>query len=263
MTARTATLAGGAVLAGAVALLALAGPLLAPHDPDAPVGAPFAPDGVLGTDALGRDVLSRLLHGGSAVVGLSLAALVAAEAVGIAIGLACAWWRGPLAGLALRGVDLLLAVPPLLVLAALAAGLGGGSLMLVGATVLALVPSLVRLVYVAASGLVAQPWIEAALLAGERPQALLRRELLPNLAGPLAADAGVRLLGAVFLVSSAAFLGFGPAPPAADWGLMIAENVEGIEDQPLAVLAPAALIAAWAIGLNLVGDELARRAIGR
>jgi ABC-type dipeptide/oligopeptide/nickel transport system permease subunit len=239
--------------------VALCGPLVAPHDPAAIVDIPYASAGVLGTDGLGRDVLSRVLHGGRYVVLLSVLVVLAAEVIGVAAGLWAGVQRGPLASVFLRFVDVLLALPALLVLAVLAAGFGSGAVLLFVATIIVIVPGLVRIIYSATLELVGSAWLEASILAGESRHAILFREILPNIAQVVRADAGVRLLGAIFLISSAGFLGFGPQPPTADWGLMINENRSGIELQPVAVLAPAIAIAAFAVGVNLMSDDAAER----
>ena len=101
-------------------------------------------------------------------------------------------------------------------------------------------------------------FIEAAVARGERTAAILRREILPNIVGPLMADVGLRFTYAIILVASVNFLGLGLQPPAADWALIISENRSGLTLNPLVILVPAALISLLTISVNLVGDAVAR-----
>jgi len=249
--------AAGAGMTVWVVLLTLVGPLLAPHGPADQIGAPFAPPttGVwLGTDYLGQDVLSRLLHGGQSVLLLSVAALGLAYLVGGGIGLVAGLGRGVLDAALIRPLDVLLALPPFLVLAVLATGSGGGALVVVVAVAIGNVPSIARVVRAACWEIAVRGWVEVAHARGERRVSIARREVLPNITSPLAADAGVRATAVIGLVGTANFLGLGLQPPLADWALMIAENRTGLLLQPWAVLAPALCIAALAVGINLAAD---------
>lgn len=102
-------------------------------------------------------------------------------------------------------------------------------------------------------------YVEHAVALGERPLSVVWRELVPNVAGPLLADAGLRLIGGIYLVASASFLGFGAAPPATDWAQMISENVAGAVLNPWSVVLPAVLIAVLAISVDLLADRFERR----
>jgi ABC-type dipeptide/oligopeptide/nickel transport system permease subunit len=101
-------------------------------------------------------------------------------------------------------------------------------------------------------------FVEAAVARGERTTAIVRREILPNIVGPIAADAGLRFTYSILLVASVNFLGLGLQPPAADWALIISENRSGLDLNPWVIAVPATLIALLTIGLNLVGDSVAR-----
>ncbi|GGM50470.1 peptide ABC transporter permease [Longimycelium tulufanense] len=253
--------AGGAGALAVVVILALAlvGPFVAPHGAAERVGAAFvAPtsEAWLGTDQLGRDVLSRLLHGGRSMLLLSCAALGLAYLVGGAIGLVAALAPGPVETALMRPLDVLLALPPFLVLAVLATGSGRGAVVIVAAVGLANIPGIARVVRTAALEVSVRGWVEAATARGERIAAIACREILPNITKPLLADAGVRITTAISLVGTANFLGLGLQPPLADWGLMIAENRSGLLLQPWAVLAPALCIAVLAVGVNVTADAL-------
>lgn len=260
---RTLGLSG---LFGTVAMVvvlgtALAGPLLASRSPTERVDMAFAPpsaDAWLGTDYIGQDVLTRVLHGGLSILGLSAVAMVSAYLVGATVGLVAALARGRWDTALTRPLDLLLAIPPFLVLAVLATGAGSGPVVVVVAVALGNVPGIARVVRAAAWEVVVRGWVEAAYARGERHYAIAWREILPNIRRPLVSDIGVRGTAVIGLVGTANFLGFGLAPPQADWALMISENRNAMMLQPWSVLAPALCIALLAIGFNLAADALAR-----
>lgn len=257
--ARRAPRGGPAATAAAVLVLAGVGPWLAPHAPTDTVGAPFSRPGadhLLGTDYLGSDVFSRLLHGGRTVVLLGAAAVTLAYLAGTITGLLAGLLRradGPL----MRPVDVLLAVPPLLVLAVVAAASGRGVLVVVLASALANLPGIARVVRAATLEVSVRGYVEVALARGEHWWPVAARDILPNIAAALLADVGVRISGTITLVASANFLGLGLQPPVADWALMVAENRAGLAVQPWAVLSPAILIAVLTITANLAGDRVA------
>ncbi|MBF6049502.1 ABC transporter permease subunit [Streptomyces sp. NRRL B-1677] len=247
-------------------LLALAGPLLAPHSPDRPVTAPYAapgPGAALGGDQLGRDLLSRMLHGGSALIGSALLAAVTVTALATALG--CFAVLSPALGrLVERSADLAILLPPVLGIMLLAlAWPGGGRLAVVAAAVVLGIPYAVRVVAGAAAPAAAQGFVEAAAASGERLWHLALREVLPNLRSTVLALFGLRFVAAVYVISMAGFLQIGPRPPAADWALMIRENAPGALLNPWAVVAPSIAIGLLAVSVNLAADALtpaARRA---
>lgn len=256
----------GLAITAAVVLLAILGPALAPHALDETVSAPaLAPEAglPLGTDELGRDVLSRLLHGGRTLIVLGLLTTVAAYVVGAAIGLVAAYRRGPVDGFLMGGADVALVFPGLLALMLIVTGLGTGTTSLVVAVSLLQAPGIARFVRALALGVLGSGFIEAAELRGERTWRILARELLPNIGGPLLADAALRFTIAIYLIVAASFLGFGAPPPAADWGLMLAENRDIIALNAWAVIAPALVLALLTIGIGLLADGAARRLGGR
>ena len=255
--ARTAEGKVGLILLAAVLLIALLGPLVAPHDPAQPIGLPAeTPRGgaPLGTDGLGRDVLSRMLHGGLTVIGLGIAAAAVSYAGGLTIGLLAGYSRNLLDGLLMRGVDVLLAFPPLLFVLVLVTGAGTGAGVLIVAVGIVQMTGISRIVRAATLEVSVRGYVEAAVARGERVPAILRREILPNIATPVLADFGLRFTYAIVIIASMNFLGLGLAPPAADWGLMVAENRQFISLNLWGVLAPAMMLALLTIGVNLVGD---------
>jgi len=255
--------AGRVGLAGSLLILALVvfGPFFAPHDPAAIAGIPLQrPNGafLLGTDTLGRDVLSRILWGGRSIVSLSLLATALAYLVGTAIGLVAGYSRSIVDALLMRAMDVLLAVPPLLFLLVLATGAGRSKGVLVAGVATVHVPSIARIVRSATQEVSVRGYVEAAVARGERTAAVLRREILPNILGTVLADGGVRLTASIIILAAVNFLGLGLQPPSADWALMISENRDGITLQPWAVAAPALLIAFLTIAVNLTADAVAR-----
>lgn len=237
--------------------VALLGPLLAPYSLDEPIGTPGlvpSQDALLGTDFLGRDVLSRVLYGGFSVLLFSFVAVLLTYAVGVTFGMLAGFSRSWLDSAIMRTVDLFIAMPAILVLLVLVAGAGSSGWVIVFGTALVSFPGVARLVRAATLEVAVTGYVEAAVARGESAFAVIRREILPNIIPPIIADAGVRSVWAVYLFASLAFLGFGPPPPAANWGLMIAENRLIMASNSYAVLAPAVLIALLAVSLNVLGE---------
>ena len=251
----------GLGLAAAVVLVAVVGPLFAPHSPSELLGAPYQhPSGhpPLGTDFLGRDVLSRVIWGGRTVIALAGAATLLAYLVGVPIGLLAGVSRSFVDPLLMRIMDVFLAFPPIILLLVLATGVGPSPWVLVVGVAITHVPGISRIVRTATLEVSVRGYVEAAVARGERLTFLLRREILPNIAAPILADAGIRLTGSILLVASVNFLGLGLQPPAADWALMISENRGGLTLQAWASVVPIVLIAALTIAVNLVADAYAR-----
>ena len=255
----------GLALVLLVIAVAFLGRYVAPHDPNAPVGAPLAgPSSTahLGTDFLGRDVLSRLLYGGRSVIGLALAATVLAYAIGLAIGLIAGYSRSKVDPILMRTIDVMLAFPPLLFLLILITGAGTGVGILIIGVAAIQAPSISRIVRTATLEVSVRGYVEAAVARGERAFAVVVREVLPNILAPVLVDAGLRFTYSILIIASVNYLGLGLQPPASDWALMISENREYISLNVWAVLAPAAMIALLTIGVNLMGDAIAR-SLGR
>jgi peptide/nickel transport system permease protein len=251
----------GLVLTGSALLAAIAGPLLAQHGAADFIGTVYgapAAGAPLGFDYLGRDVLSRLLLGGWSVVWMAFSAAFIALLVGSALGLAAAYSGGKTDRILTWSADVLLAFPNLILVLLVVALLGRAPWLIVATASIAFVPGVLRLVRSQALGIAAQEFIEAAKLLGYSHSHVLLKEILPNVLTPLMVHFGSMLSWAVTILSGLSFLGYGVAPPAADWGLMINENRAGLQVQPLAVLAPAVMIVLFALGANLLAEALAR-----
>jgi ABC-type dipeptide/oligopeptide/nickel transport system permease subunit len=251
----------GLALLGLVVGVALFGPFVAPHPPDEPLGIPFQPassSAPLGTDFLGRDVLSRVLHGGRSVLGLAGLATALAYLIGGVVGLLAGFSRSLFDSFLMRGADVMLSIPALLFLLVLVTGVGTGKAVLVFGVAIVQAPLIARIVRTATLEQSTRGYTEAAVARGERVPAILRREILPNIAGPIVADLPLRFNFSIILVASVNFFGLGLQPPAADWALIISENRGGLVLNPYVILAPAILVGLLTIAMSLVGDAIAR-----
>lgn len=255
----------GSVILVVVLLIALFGPFFAPYDPAALVGAPGQPPGggfVLGTDYLGHDVLSRVLWGGRSVLWLAISSTTLAFLAGTMIGLVAGYSRNLLDPLLMRSVDVILVFPPLLFFLIAATAVGTSKAVLIIGVAIVLAPGIARIVYSATREVSVRGYVEAAVARGESTPAILRREILPNIAPSLIANIGLSLTFAILLTAAVNFLNLGLQPPAANWALMISENRPVLSLNVWSTVAPAALIAALTIGVNMVGDAISH-SLGR
>lgn len=255
----------GLAIVGCVVLVALAGPIFSPHSPAALVGSPGSPPGAgypLGTDYVGHDVLSRVLWGGRSVLWLSLAATIGGFVLGTVTGLVAGYSRSFIDPVLMRSVDVILAFPPLLFFLIVATSMGNGALLIAVGVAIVLAPGVARIVYSATRETSVRGYVEAAVARGEGTAAILRREIFPNILGPVIANFGLTLSYSVLLIAGINFLGLGLQPPAANWGLIISENRPILSLNVWATVAPAALLIALTIGVNLVGDAVAH-SLGR
>ncbi len=246
-----------------VSLLTLAGivaPILSPHDPNAvDVAHRFAPPSAtfpLGTDHLGRDMLSRLLFGARISIGATLIAAVGVTTLGLALGMLAGWWGGAVDAVISRVIDLLLILPPLLLTLAVTAVLGFGLGNVVLAIIIGSWPSYARIVRSAVLAERAKPYIEAARAAGASTVRIFRRHLLPNMVGPVVVMTTLELGIILLLISSLSFLGLGVRPPTAEWGAMLSEGRTYLSRAPNMMLFPGAAIFVMVLGFNLLGDGL-------
>jgi peptide/nickel transport system permease protein len=255
----------GMVIVALVVAIALFGPLVAPHSPTQFVGVPnSAPSStaMFGTDALGRDVLSRFLHGGLTVLWLSVAATLVGIVLGTVVGLVAAYARNWLDDVLMRGNDVLLSFPQI-IFVLLAVSAIGPKLWLIVLTVGGThAPRVARVMRGAGQEVVERDFVKAAEVVGEKRWRIVFGELLPNVTSPLLVELGLRMTYSIGLVAAVSFLGFGLQPPTADWGLMINENRLSITVQPWAVFLPILAIGLLTVGTNLITDGIARAAIG-
>lgn len=245
---------------------ALFAPWLAPHDPYQTVAEPWAPGfwdpehtpadvrAWLGTDHLGRDLLTRLIHGARNSVAIALATTLLSFGVGILGGLVAAVRRGWLDQVLSRGVDILMGFPMLIFALLLLAVLGTSIPILIGVIALLDSTRVFRITRAVAMDLEAQDFVEIARLRGEGTGWIMLREILPNAVAPLAAEFGLRFCFVFLFIATLSFLGLGIQPPLADWGSMVRENAAAISFGILTPLFPAGAIAVLTIAVNLVID---------
>ncbi len=249
-----------------IVAVALIGPYVAPHSPFA---TGIAPDysgpsakALLGTDGIGRDVLSRVLCGGRTVIGLSVIATVLAMVLGVGLGLLAGYSRAAVDDVIMRLLDVLLAFPQIVFVLLLVSVLGHALWLLVLATAITHAPRIARVARGATLEIVGRDFVRASEALGVPRRRILVGEILPNITSPLLVEFGLRLTYSIGLIAALSFLGFGMQPPAADWGLMINENRVAIIVQPWAVFVPVLMIALLTIGTNLVTDGVSRAMIG-
>jgi peptide/nickel transport system permease protein len=243
-----------------ILLMVVFGPVVAPHDPDAiDFMGRFRPPGGrdwLGGDQFGRDVFSRLLVGARVTVPLAVLATVLGTLGGSVIGTISAYLGGRWDEAIMRSVDAVMAIPGLLLALLLVSSLGNGSLNATVAIAIAFVPGMARVTRSVALAVRAQDYVQAAVARGEGGGFIVVREMLPNVMGPVVVETTIRVAFAVMMFATLSYLGLGAQPPAADWGLMVAEARGFIHQAPWVMLAPAAAIGMTAIGFNLFGDGL-------
>ena len=255
----------GLALVIPIVLIAVLGPFLAPKSPTAFVGLPYAgpsSEAWLGTDGIGRDVLSRVLWGGREILALAVLATVIGIVVGTALGTTAGYVKGALDEAIMRTLDVALAFPQI-ILALLLVSIIGPQLWLVCLAVAAIhAPQVARVARAATLRTVEQDHVKYAEAFGIPRRRVILGEVVPNIISPVMVEAGLRLTYSIAIIASLSFLGFGLQPPTADWGLMINENRLSISIQPWAVFLPILAIGLLTVGTNLVTDGVARAAIG-
>ncbi|MCW4113746.1 ABC transporter permease subunit [Aurantimonas sp. MSK8Z-1] len=256
----------GLAVFGLVVLIAFAAPLIAPHSPiaqnrDALLVPPFWQDGgstayLLGTDAVGRDILSRLIYGSQYSLFIGVLVVVIAVTVGIAIGLIAGYVGGWLDTAIMRVMDVILAFPSLLLALVLVAVLGPGLVNAMIAIALVLQPHFVRLTRASVMAEKQRDYVTAARVVGASPLRLMLVTILPNCLGPLIVQATLSFSNAILDAAALGFLGMGAQPPTPEWGTMLAEAREFILRAWWVVTFPGLAILITVLAINLVGDGL-------
>lgn len=255
-------LAAAAVIL-AYLVVALTAPLWAPYDPSAVMaGPPLAPPGhdhLLGTDSLGRDVFSRVVHGSRPVLVMALSAALLAVAAGASLGLFAAYLGGWFDQLAMRGLDALISVPTLVLGMLILSAVGNTAPLVVLTVAFINVPRIARVVRAATLAIVPEDYVTAAVTRGVSPFSMVCVELLPNVLGTILVEFAVRSGFIIVFIGALGFLGFGAPPPTSEWGVMINEGRSTIGVSLWPVLAPAAAMAVLVVSLNLLTDAVASR----
>jgi peptide/nickel transport system permease protein len=240
-----------------IVLAALFAPWVAPNGEADLVGGvwdPPAGEFLLGTDAVGRDMFSRLVWGARTTIGIALATSLLSFALGTMAGFTAAALGGVADAILSRIVDILLAVP-LLIFALMVLSVLGTSIPVMIGTIAVLDSTRVfRLARAVAMNISVMEFVQIARLRGERLDWIIRREILPSAMPPLIAEFGMRFCFTFLFIASLSFLGLGIQPPDADWGSMVRENAQAINFGGYAPLFPAAAIALVTIGINLIVD---------
>jgi peptide/nickel transport system permease protein len=253
----------GAVILMILVVIALAAPLLAPHSPDhiEPARVLGAPDfsHPFGSDALGRDVLSRVLYAYRASLGVAVGSVALAMLVGLPLGLLAGYRGGWLDQLIMRPIDLLLALPALLLAVSLIAILGEGSLVALVAIAIIYMPILARVIRASTLVVRERPYVAAARARGVTPMATMVRHVLPNAVGPALVQATVLMGFAIQVEAALSFLGLGAQPPTPSLGLMLLDGYQVLQQAWWVDVFPGLAIAITVVAFMLVGDGLRRR----
>lgn len=253
----------GLVLLALPVAFAIAGPWLAPFDPNDFVDQPYAPPGgeaLFGTDNLGRDIFSRFLAGGQVLLVLSALATVIGVALGSVLGAKLALDRGAADAVGMRLADVVLAFPSIVLALMCLSLLGPQPWLIVLVVAIGHLPRTLRVIRGAAMGVIEKDFVKHAETLGFGSIRTVLSIVLPNLAVPVMVELGIRFTYSIGLVASLSFLGMGVQPPNPDWGNMINENRIAFTIQPWGVLLPLAAIALLAIGCNIVTDCIGRAA---
>jgi peptide/nickel transport system permease protein len=260
LTARPLSVLGliGAVVA---VLVALAAPLLAPYDPaatnfDAVLATPLYPGHLLGTDQLGRDMLSRLLYGARATLAAGVFSTLLGTVVAVPVGLVAGYFRRWVDPVISRVVDLVLAFPFLILAVGLAAIFGPSLWNAIVALGIAQVPTVIRVVRGEVLGQRELEYVQAETVNGTPTHVILFRHILPNIANPIVVQASVSIPTAIVGAAILSFLGLGVQPPTADWGNMLAEAQTYLSLAPWLGVFPGIAIFLTTLSFNLLGDGI-------
>ncbi len=257
--ARSRSAVVGAVGLAAIAVLALLAPIVAPYDPLAQGGEPLlGPSGThpLGTDQLGRDIVSRIIHGARSSLIVAAGASVVGAGVGVPLGLVAGYLGRWADAVAMRVVDLLLAVPGILLALVIIAVLGPGRLNLILAIGIGAIPEFARLTRVATLELRERDFVLAARGMGASTPDTMLRTVLPNVLGPILVQFVITASMAIVIEAGLSFLGLGTPPPAPSWGGMLQDARSYLYQSPTYGLFPGLCLAATVFFLERIGRGL-------
>lgn len=239
-------------------LVAITGPWLAPFSPtELSVGDTFQGPTLrhwFGTDNLGRDVFSRVLHGERIVLIQALSASLLAIVVGSAVGIVLALRHGWVDDVGMRAVDVLLSIPPLILTLLILGTIGSNNLVIILTVAFFFSWRVAVTIRAAALGVVTEDFVTKARLRGESAMSVAAREVLPNVIGSVLVEFSLRTGYAVFFIGSLSFLGFAAAPPSPEWGLMINEGRQFLSTAQWMVLGPSLALASLVVALSLVTE---------
>ena len=259
LLARNRLALAGLIVIGLVVILALITPLLPLADPDVTdtpnrFKPPFSEGAILGTDHLGRDLLSRLLWGTRLSLAMGLAAAIIAATLGSAIGIIAGYYGGRADNIIMRGVDMLMAFPYILLALAIVAALGPGLMNALIAVAAVNVPFFARNIRGVTVGIAHKEFVDAARLAGMRDREIILGEVLPNVLPVIVIAMSTTVGWMILETAGLSFLGLGSQPPQADLGSMLGEARSALITNPHTSIVPGAMILIIVMGINLLGD---------
>jgi len=247
-------------------LAAIFGPSISPHPVGAVVSpdvfAAFSPAYPLGTDYLGRDMLSRILYGARFTIGLALVAALCASVTGTTLALVSATAGGWVDEAMSRVMDALISIPSKMLALVMVAAFGSSVGLLILTAAVSYTPGAFRIARSLAVNVQTLEYVTAERARGERLPYIALVEILPNMVNPMLADFGLRFVFVVLLLSGMSFLGLGVQPPDADLGSLVRENISGLFEGAPAVVVPAIAIATLTVSVNLLIDSVSGRARG-
>lgn len=257
---RSRTALAGLIIIAFFALTALLAPLIAPHDPTAfSLGDQMAPPSAtypLGTDELGRDVLSRLLWGARITLLMTLGAVLLSLVTGAFLGIIAGFRGGWLDTLIMRCVDILLALPTFLLAVAIIAALGASTVNVILAVGISSMPAFARIARGSTISVKQEDYVLAVRAIGASNNRIMWRHILPNVTSALLVQTTLRLATAILTASGLSFLGLGPQPPTPEWGAMLSSARNFLTSSPQLAAIPGLAILLVTIGFNLLGDGL-------
>jgi dipeptide transport system permease protein len=256
----------GLVIVCTLLLLALLAPWVAPHAPDETNSAAFllppawqeggSATYLLGTDAIGRDILSRLIHGSRLSLSIGVVVVLLALVVGVTLGLIAGFYRGVVEIAIMRVMDIVLTLPSLLLAIVIVAILGPGLVNAMLAVAVVVLPHYVRITRAAVISEVSKDYVTAARVSGAGTLRLMFSEVLPNCAAPLIVQASLGVSSAILDAAALGFLGLGAQPPSPEWGTMLADAREFVMRAWWVVTFPGLMIVIAVLAFNLLGDGL-------
>jgi peptide/nickel transport system permease protein len=245
-------------------LAAAFGPSIMPFsytdmDMDAQMAPPMSGGHPLGTDALGRDILSRIVYGSRSILTVALMTSLLSSLTGVLIGFTAGYFGGRFDAAVLRALDILMAVPPLVLSMVVLGVIGDSSILTLTVIVsIAYTPATARVARGALLTCKNTEYVDAARIRGESHLYIMFVEILPNTIGPIIVEVTARFAYSIMMIASLGFLGVGLQPPTPDWGMMVIENKTIIKNAPWAVLYPSLAIASLVIAVSLLSDFLSK-----
>lgn len=209
-----------------------------------------------GTDGYGRDVFARIIHGSRLSLSLSIISMMIAVAIGSMIGAISGYFGGRVDDVLMRLMDMLLAIPPMLMSISIVAALGRSMANLMLALALAYMPVFARVIRSSILSVKDQEFVEAARACGTSDARIIMRHIVPNAVGPIIVQATLAMGSSILTISSLSFMGMGIQPPQPEWGTMLYEGRDLIRTSPYLVIFPGIAIALSVLSLNLLGDGM-------